>query len=68
VGYNVQTVVDAQHHLIVAHEVTNVGNDRGQLTAMAQQAQTAMGRKDLEIVADKGISKATRSWLARTLA
>jgi len=47
VGYNVQTVVDAQHHVIVAHEVTNVGNDRGQLAAMAQQAQTAMGRKDL---------------------
>jgi hypothetical protein len=54
VGYNVQTAVDAQHHLIVAHEVTNVGNDRGQLAAMAQQAQTAMGRKDLEVVADQG--------------
>jgi hypothetical protein len=27
VGYNVQTGVDAQHHLIAAHEVTNVGND-----------------------------------------
>jgi len=29
VGYNVQTAVDAKNHLIVAHEVTNVGNDRG---------------------------------------
>src|SRR3984885_5006507 len=57
VGYNVQTAVDAQHHLIVAHEVTNVGNDRGQLATMAQQAQTAMGCKDLEAVADKGYFK-----------
>ena len=57
VGYNVQTVVDAQHHLIVAHEVTNVGNDRSQLASMAQQAQTAMGRKDLEVVADRGYFK-----------
>jgi transposase len=57
VGYNVQTAVDAQHHLIVAHEVTNVGNDRGQLASMAQQAQTAMGRTDLEIVADRGYFK-----------
>jgi transposase len=57
VGYNVQTAVDAQHHLIIAHEVTNVGNDRGQLASMAQQAQTAMDRKDLEIVADRGYYK-----------
>jgi len=27
VRYNVQTAVDAEHHLIVAHEVTNVGHD-----------------------------------------
>jgi hypothetical protein len=57
VGYNVQAVVDAQHHLIVTHEVTNVGNDRGQLASMVRQAQTAMGRKDLEIVADRGYFK-----------
>jgi transposase len=42
VGYNVQTAVDAKHHLIVAHEVTNVGIDRDQLSGMAEQARTAM--------------------------
>ena len=31
VGYNVQTAVDAENHLIVAHEVTNQGHDRSQL-------------------------------------
>ena len=25
VGHNVQTPVDAEHHLLVAHEVTNLG-------------------------------------------
>ena len=43
VGYNVQTAVDTKHHLIIAHEVTNVGNDRAQLSNMAQQAPEAGG-------------------------
>src|SRR5271156_83390 len=46
VGYNVQAVVDTQHHLIVAHEVTNIGNDRSQLSTMAKQAQEATGAQD----------------------
>ena len=54
VGYNVQAVVDAQHHLIVAHEVTNIGNDRSQLSMMAKQAQEATGVCELTAIADRG--------------
>lgn len=57
VGYNVQTAVDTQHHLIVAHEVTNVGIDRDQLTSMAKKARTAMGVQDLTAIADRGYFK-----------
>ncbi|MGV8842689.1 MAG: IS1182 family transposase [Pseudomonas sp.] len=57
VGYNVQTAVDAKHHLIVAHEVTNDGSDRSQLSPMAKLAKQAMGAKDLSVVADRGYFK-----------
>ena len=54
VGYNVQIAVDTQHHLLVAHEVTNVGTDRRQLSNMAEQARAEMGVEKLEAVADRG--------------
>ena len=54
VGYNVQSAVDTKHHLIVAHEVTNVGTDRNQLSRMAQLARTALGVRKLEAIADRG--------------
>src|SRR5713101_2061907 len=54
VGYNVQTAVDDKHHLIVAHEVTNVGHDRAALATMAEQARAATGIEDLDVVADRG--------------
>jgi transposase len=54
VGYNVQTAVEAKHHLIVAHEVTNVGHDRGQLSSMAKSARDATGIEELTVVADRG--------------
>jgi len=54
VGYNVQTAVDTKHHLIVTHEVTNVGSDRAQLSKMALAAREAMGKKKLQAFADRG--------------
>src|SRR5260370_2400097 len=54
VGYNVQIAVDTQHHLIVAHEVTNVGSDRHQLFNMSEQARDAFGSATLDVVADRG--------------
>lgn len=54
VGYNVQAAVDAVHHLIVAHEVTNVVVDRNLLAPMAEKTKAAMGVEHLEALADRG--------------
>ena len=54
VGYNVQAAVDTRHHLIVAHEVTNEGNDRAQLSAMAKQTKAVLESDRLDVVADRG--------------
>ena len=54
VGYNVQVAVDTKHHLIVAHDVTNVGSDRSQLSRMAKQTKATLDIERLEVVADRG--------------
>jgi len=54
VGYNVQLAVDVEHHLIVAHEVTNQGHDRHQLAPMAFKAQQATGCEQITALADRG--------------
>src|SRR6266567_2463045 len=59
VGYNVQVAVDTEHHLIVAHEVTNSGSDRAQLANMGCQAKEALGVDKLEAVADRGYYNST---------
>jgi transposase len=54
VGYNVQAAVDTGHHLIVTHEVTNVGSDRSQLAHMAKETKATLETESLEAVADRG--------------
>ena len=54
VGYNAQSAVDTETHLIVTHDVINAGHDREQLSPMAKAAKTALGRDEMSVVADKG--------------
>jgi transposase len=54
VGYNVQAAVDIKHHLIVAHEVTNIGTDRSQLARVAKDAKAILEAETLDVVADRG--------------
>ena len=56
VAYNVQTAVDTTHHLIIAHEVVNVGTDRSQLAVMGKAAKLALQSDTLDVVADRGYS------------
>ncbi len=65
--YNMQTAVDAKHHLIVAHEVTNVGSDRNQLSTMAKLARAAMGIEDLIAIADRGYFKGEEILACQTM-
>src|SRR5437763_12169356 len=54
VGYNVQVAVDTESHLIITHEVTNVGSDRAQLANVANQARIVLQTDRLDAVADRG--------------
>jgi transposase len=54
VGYNVQVAVETEHHLIVTHDVTNVGNDRAQLAPIAKAAQQTLDAESLHVIADRG--------------
>jgi transposase len=55
-AYNVQTAVDAEHGLIVAHQVTDQANDTRSLLPMAEAAQAAVGQARLNVIADAGYS------------
>ena len=53
-GYNVQVAVDTANHLIITHEVTNVGSDRAHLARMAKQSKATLEATSLDVIADRG--------------
>ena len=54
VGYNVQVAIETKHHLIITHEVTNVGTDRSQLASVAKKDKATLKVENLDAVADRG--------------
>lgn len=52
-GYNLQSAVESDSHLIVAHQVTNAANDLRQLQPMAEVASQALAQP-ITVVADAG--------------
>ena len=54
VGYNLQAAVDTNSHIVVAHEVLNLGHDRTWLANMGLQARAATGATALTVLADRG--------------
>jgi transposase len=56
-AYNVQTAVDAEHGIIIAHEVTSEATDNRSLLPMAEAAKQALDNPEtLNVVADAGYS------------
>ena len=64
VGYNVQVAVDTEHHLIVTHEVTNVGSDRSQLARVARTPKARCTPIDWKRSPIEATSTARRLWPA----
>jgi len=60
-AYNVQTVVDAEHALIVTHEVTTEATDNTSLQTMAEAARDALEQPTLNVVADAGYSNGAQA-------
>jgi transposase len=57
VSYNIQTAVDTEHKLIIAHEVTNAPVDRSQLFPIAGLAQHTLQQEEIKVLADRGYYK-----------
>jgi transposase len=60
-AYNVQTVVDAGHGLILTHAVTAEATDNTSLQPLVEAARDALGQPGLKVVADAGYSNGAQA-------
>jgi hypothetical protein len=68
VGYNVQVAVETEHHLIITHEVTNVGSDRHSLQIWPSGPRRRWNRTASMSSLTAATTAARRFWRARTKA
>jgi transposase len=60
-AYNMQSAVDAEHALIIAHEVVLDAADSRSLEPMAEAAKAVLGAEPFNVVADAGYSNAEQA-------
>jgi transposase/IS5 family transposase len=65
--YNAQAVVDADHQVIIATQLTNIAVDVQQLKPMLEETRTTVGSLPAEILADAGYGSAKNLEYAKTI-
>lgn len=53
-SYNLQAAVDAENHMIVCSTITNLANDRNQLTPMVLEVERTISTTPAQVIADSG--------------
>ena len=66
-AYNAQAAVDAGAQIIVAHELTQCGNDQGQLVPLIEAIENNLGRKPEQASADLRLLQRCQSRSARSI-
>jgi hypothetical protein len=60
-AYNLQSAVDAEHALIIAHDVVLDAADNRSLEPMADAAKAVLGKQTFHVVADAGYSNGAKA-------
>ncbi|MEB0292668.1 transposase, partial [Cryobacterium sp. 10C2] len=66
-AYNAQAIVDADHQIIVATTLTNIGVDVEQVVPLVEKLHTTTGVLPRQVLADAGYCSAANLDYAKTI-